>query len=69
MTCAQKFGRLINIAWGKEMKIKDESFVDNVVDIAFYMFLAFCCWRAEKAVSENVTELSNVVAAREGKAS
>lgn len=48
MTCSQKFGRLIQMAWGKQMAIKEESFKDNVTDIAFYMFLALCCWEAEK---------------------
>ncbi len=47
-TCSQKFGRLVQMSWGKKMAIKEESFKDNVTDIAFYMFLALCCWEAEK---------------------
>lgn len=64
MTCAQKFGRLIHMAWGKPMMIKGESFRDNVLDIAVYMFLAHACFIAERACNEDDDDEITIADAR-----
>lgn len=51
-TVTQKLGRMINYS-AKDVRVEEPVFMNDCLDTAFYMFLMFCCYRAEHVEKKN----------------